>query len=143
GAPDSTVKLTLRDAKGAREVTLTRARPERNWRTGDVVKLLDGNIGYVDLDRLERSEVDAMFDKLKDTRAIIFDLRGYPNGTAWNITPRLNVRNAEYAAVFERPFVSIEGEPDLRHKFLQRVPPNFDGKPLYRGKTFMLVDERT
>ena len=146
GAPDSTVKLTVRDAKGTRDVVVSRPRPTQrpHWRSGDVVRILDGNVGYVDLDRLERGEVDAMFDKLMGTRAIIFDMRGYPNGTAWPIAPRLNVRGAEFAAAFQRAYVS--GEPmegPERFQFLQGLPPNEGHKPLYRGKTFMLVDERT
>ena len=28
-----------------------------------------------------------MFERLKGTRAIIFDMRGYPYGTAWSIVP--------------------------------------------------------
>ncbi|HEY2745910.1 MAG TPA: S41 family peptidase [Polyangia bacterium] len=146
GAPASTVKITVRDAKGAtREVTATRAfATDRGWRSGDVVKILDGNVGYVDLDRLQQQEVDAMFDKLAKTRAIIFDMRGYPNGTAWPIAPRLNVRAAEFGASFERPFVSGDpGEGPSRWGFRQRMPENAGKKPLYRGKTFMLVDERT
>ena len=146
GALDSTVKLTVRDAKGTRDVVVSRSRPTQrpHWRTGDVVRILDGNVGYVDLDRLERGEVDAMFDKLMGTRAIIFDMRGYPNGTAWPIAPRLNVRGVEFAAAFQRAYVS--GEPmegPERFQFLQALPPNVGHKPLYRGKTFMLVDERT
>jgi C-terminal processing protease CtpA/Prc len=39
--------------------------------------ILPANVGYVDFDRLEASEVDAMFDALKNTRAIVFDNRGY------------------------------------------------------------------
>jgi C-terminal processing protease CtpA/Prc len=150
GADGSTATLMVRDAADkTREVKLARhaARPPSlHWRSGDVVRVLDGNIGYVDLDRLKRDEVDAMFDKLKDTRAIIFDMRGYPNGTAWPIAPRLNVRNAKAAAAFERCFVRA-GDPDerdgIRFKFLQPLGPKPADKPLYRGKTLMLVDERT
>jgi C-terminal processing protease CtpA/Prc len=112
-----------------------------SWRSGEVVRILDGNIGYVDLDRLNVPEVDAMFEKLKDTRAIIFDMRGYPHATAWAIAPRLNVRHATDAAMFERPIVGTADWTPWRHKFIQPLPTS--PKPLYRGKTFMLVDERT
>ena len=36
---------------------------------------LPGKIGYADLDRLPAAGVDDMFDRFKDTRAIIFDMR--------------------------------------------------------------------
>ena len=40
-------------------------------RSGDVVRRLPGKLGYVDLDRLAFSDVDSMFDRLRDTKAII------------------------------------------------------------------------
>ncbi len=80
-----------------------------------------------------------MFAALADAPAIVFDMRGYPHGTAWSIAPRLNVRSARIAAQFFEPFVSAAG-PASRF-FEQEIPPT--DKPLYRGKTAMLIDERT
>ena len=146
GAEGSTLQLTVRGSDGkTRSVGVVRHKKFYGagaaWRSGDVVRILDGNIGYVDLDRLTVPEVDAMFDKLKDTRAIIFDMRGYPHTTAWHIAPRLNVRHATDAAMFERPIVGSADWTAWRHKFIQPLPTTT--KALYRGKTFMLVDERT
>jgi hypothetical protein len=146
GAEDSTLQLTVRGGDGkTRSVSVPRHKKfyaaGLSWRSGEVVRILDGNIGYVDLDRLNVPEVDAMFEKLKDTRAIIFDMRGYPHATAWAIAPRLNVRHATDAAMFERPIVGTADWTPWRHKFIQPLPTS--PKPLYRGKTFMLVDERT
>jgi C-terminal processing protease CtpA/Prc len=150
GAEGSTATLVVRDAAGkSHEAKLVRLTPkgrDLSWRTGDVVRVLDGNIGYVDLDRLMPAEVEAMFAKLKDTRAIVFDMRGYPNGIAWSIAPRLNVRGGKLAAVFERCFVrwgDADTRDGIRFKFTQPLPTKRDEDPLYRGKTVMLVDERT
>ena len=52
----------------------------RSQRQGDILKLFPGNIGYADLDRLPPTMVDSMFERFKDTKAIIFDMRGYPPG---------------------------------------------------------------
>ncbi len=43
-------------------------------------KMLSDNLD-ISLGSLEVSEVDEIFDKLKSTKAIIFDNRSYPNGT--------------------------------------------------------------
>jgi hypothetical protein len=51
-------------------------------------------------------QVDVMFEALKGTTAIIFDMRGYPNGTAWSIAPRINTNGAKVAALFRRAHVS-------------------------------------
>jgi C-terminal processing protease CtpA/Prc len=109
---------------------------------GPVVRLLPGNVGYADLTRLLPAEVDAMFERLKATRAIVFDLRGYPHGTIFAIAPRLNVRHARAAARFRRPELTglsfQEGEPGF--DFQQEMPPAAGWT--YTGKTVVLIDER-
>ena len=71
-------------------------------RTRPVVEVLAGNVGYVDLQRLDVAGVDAMFKQLASTRAIVFDLRGYPRGTAWRIAPHLTASTVS-AALFRTP----------------------------------------
>src|SRR5712692_6806925 len=89
GAPE--VRLRVRNRMGRiKDVTLPLspdypARLLATLRTGEIVKLMSGNIGYADLNRLSVPMVDTMFEKLGDTKGIIFDLRGYPHGTDWLI----------------------------------------------------------
>jgi C-terminal processing protease CtpA/Prc len=150
GGNGSTMVVTVRGATGApHDVRLLRrlyGPHEISWRTSDVVSILDGAVGYVDLERLRPQDVDAMFDQLRDTRAIIFDLRGYPRGTGFTIAARLNVRHAGPAAEFERCVVSVAstgpGECD-RYRFTQGLSPTPPGEPLYHGGVVLLVDERT
>lgn len=117
-------------------------------RTGDILRLLPGNIGYADLDRLPVTRVDEMFDMFKDCSAIIFDDRGYPQGTAWQIAPRLTNKRDVVAAIFRRldpdsPDFPIGDEVDslAETTFGQRLPRT--DKPRYPGKTVLLIDERT
>lgn len=117
----------------------TTKRPELP-RTGPVFRALPGDIGYVDLDRLELADVDRMFDALAGTEAIVFDMRGSPHGTGWAIAARLNVRGARVGAQFFQPFLSADRHVTKR-LFEQEIPKT--DKPLYRGKTVMLIDERT
>ena len=141
GDPGSKAVLSLRGKDGKmREVTLTRALDRVSTsRTGPTYRILEGNIGYADLDRLENGEVDAMFAAFEKTKAIIFDMRGYPHGTAWTIAPRLNVRKAKTGAQFYEPLVTYARTGS---SFFQLEMPPTD-KPLYAGKTVMLIDERT
>ncbi len=145
GAPGSTLTLFVRDREGQeREHSLRRSEPGIFFDAGGkgaVTRMLDGKIGYADLARLAVGQVDAMFEQFKDTKGIIFDMRGYPRGTAWAIAPRINTNAARVAAEFHRPLV---GGGDLSNgSFIFRQPiPSSDGKPLYRGKTVMLIDER-
>jgi C-terminal processing protease CtpA/Prc len=147
GPDGSTVKLTVRGSDNkSREITLPRkaANVMPRLKPGkEVFKVLDDNIGYCDLERLTVDEVDAMLERLKDTRAIVFDLRGYPQGTAWALAPRLNVKEAKYGASFQRTLVSggvTADEGEARFAFRQPLPTGNKWK--YKGKTVTLVDER-
>jgi len=155
GAADKPAIYTIRDLQDrVREVKVVRkveykgAGSTVGGRTGEVMRLLPGNIGYADLDRLLPSQVDEMFEKFKDCPAIIFDVRGYPNRTAWTIAPRLTDRTDVVGAMFRR---RIPMSPDLPNgeifssqdvtTFLQRIPHT--DKWRYHGRTVMLMDERT
>lgn len=153
GPKDSTATLTVRDLHDqVREVKVVRKAEympqSQGDRTGEILQLLPGNVGYADLDRLPASQVDEMFEKFKDCPAIIFDDRGYPQGTAWQIAPRLTDKTDVVAAMFKRRDPT---SPDLpngeiassreENTFLQRLPHT--DKSRYRGKTVMLIDERT
>jgi C-terminal processing protease CtpA/Prc len=109
-----------------------------------VVRLLPGNIGYMDLTRLQVAEVAASFEKVKDTQALVFDMRGYPRGTAWSIAPRINTRNARVGAQFRRSQVSAFSaeEGDSGFYFAQPLPSLPPGAPKYTGPTVMLIDDR-
>jgi C-terminal processing protease CtpA/Prc len=153
GPKDSTATLTVRDLHDqVREVRVARKieyMPQSQGdRTGDILRVLPGNIGYADLDRLPASQVDEMFEKFKDCPAIIFDNRGYPQGTAWQIAPRLTDKTDVVAAMFKRrdpmspdlPNGDISNSQEV-NTFLQRLPHT--DKSRYHGKTVMLIDERT
>lgn len=147
GADSSTAVLGVMGADGReREVKLPRRfsifRTMRWTRSGPTWRVLPGNIGYVDLERLTVAQVDSMFDALGNTKAIIFDNRSYPQGTAWSIAPRLTDRDDVVGARFQRPLVMSPDSTEWNtHAFIQTLPRTT--KRRYHGKTVMLVDERT
>lgn len=153
GPEDSTATLTVRDLHDqVREVKVVRKAEympnTQGDRTGDVLRVLPGNIGYADLDRLPASRVNEMFEKFKDCPGIIFDDRGYPQGTAWPIAPRLTEKTDVVAAMFKRrdPMSPDLPNGDLVNSqevtiFLQMLPRT--DKWSYHGRTVLLIDERT
>ncbi|HEV3074279.1 MAG TPA: S41 family peptidase [Thermoanaerobaculia bacterium] len=156
GPEGSTAELALRGRQGAKQVKLRRSRAGLDlghskllynnpfWSTavGESVRVLPGNLGYVDLTRLTPQQVKGMFERLEGTRAIIFDGRGYPNGTAWQIAPRLGDGRASVAAQFRQPEVSAaEDQSGSGTYFSQRLPVTAGFK--YGAPTVMLIDERT
>ena len=109
------------------------------------MQVLPSGYGYVDLDRLQAGEVDKMFETIKETPAVIFDMRGYPNGTAWSIAPRLTNKGNVVAALFSRPLLEAtnltneELADTASYSFSQRIPdPQGD---VYKGKVVVLINE--
>jgi C-terminal processing protease CtpA/Prc len=112
-------------------------------RSGEIFWLINDEIGYVDLERLPPGQVSAMFEKFKQTKAIVMDMRGYPQGTAWAIAPRLGEKTSPVAAQFRTNVVSAEsteGGHVNSMVFEQRIPAGNNWR--YLGKTAMLIDER-
>ena len=153
GPKDSNAIFTIRDLHDqVREVKVARKveyMPKTQGdRSGDALRVLPGNIGYADLDRLTVPQVDEMFEKFKGCPAIIFDDRGYPQGTAWQIAPRLTDKTDVVGAMFKR---HDPMSPDLPNgelfnseevtTFLQRLPST--DKIHYHGRAVLLIDERT
>jgi C-terminal processing protease CtpA/Prc len=112
----------------------------------DTFSLLNKKIGYADLTRMEAKQTDVMFEKFKNTKAIIFDMRGYPKGTAWTIAPRLTENEDVPLARFRKPEVlspNIKNGEILSSKsfteFVQTVETSDKWK--YKGKTVMLINQ--
>jgi C-terminal processing protease CtpA/Prc len=153
GPKDSVASYTIRDLQDEVRTVKVPRKTEylpntQGDRTGEILRLLPGNVGYADLDRLPVTRVDELFDKFKNCSAIIFDDRGYPQGTAWQIAPRLTDKQDVVAATFRRldpsaPDFPIGDEVDSLAvtTFGQRLPRT--DKPRYHGKTVLLIDERT
>ncbi len=145
GPPGNAV-LSVRDAKGkTKELTIARAetRTPRPPPTTPPYRLIGTDLGYVVLAELTVAQVAPMFEALKTTKAIIFDMRGYPQGTAWSIAPRLNTRRARNGALFHRRYVdpSTGGTNLQTIEFYQPLPTTTEW--IYQGKTVMLIDDRT
>jgi C-terminal processing protease CtpA/Prc len=146
GNSGAAVRISVRrGGEAEREVSLKRIDTLRfnPYRQGEPFRLLTPKIGYVDLEKLTNAQVDAMFEMFRDTEAIVMDMRGYPQGTAWSVAPRLAEKQGMVAASFRRNLVKPDmsadtGIPSLT--FEQRIPVT--NKPRYAGKTVMLIDER-
>jgi C-terminal processing protease CtpA/Prc len=149
GPAATDVELSIENDKGeAHPVTLTRKDtslvPQRST---ERVRVMPGNIGYLDLDRLTPEAAEAAFTSLKDTKAIIFDLRGKAPAAAI-IASHLTAQGSTAAALVTTPLAL---HPDVPTKaiatqtastFVVQTLPT-PRAPLYKGKTLALVDERT
>jgi C-terminal processing protease CtpA/Prc len=152
GPKDSSVTVRVQGPDGAvREVVLTRSSPLGRVnamlpRKTPIYDVMPNGYGYIDLARLPNADAHKALDAALKTPAIVFDMRGYPNGTAWPLAPRLSSRTDITAALFRRPLQSaVEldssdlggGVPD--YAFAQKLPPSKGA--IYRGKVVMLINE--
>ncbi|MFL6448402.1 MAG: S41 family peptidase [Bryobacteraceae bacterium] len=153
GSEGSSVSVTTTSPDGTdKEVTLKRsaryASELVSQRKGEVVRILPGNIGYMDLDRVEDDAVNAAFDRLRDTVGIVFDLRGRFRANVRSFASRITSKTNVTGMIVNGPVLL---EPDAPHTgsdsysasyLSSTVIPSSD-LPKYKGKIVALVDERT
>ena len=102
-------------------------------------KILDGNIGYVDMGALRAKDIKRVMESLKDTRGIIFDIRTYPKEMLLSITNYISSTTQNFWK---------KTRPDLNYpgKFIWENGNRGykeDGELSYKGKVVLLVNEKT
>lgn len=104
----------------------------------DTCKILDGNIGYINMGALQQKQVNGYMNKLKNTKAIIFDVRYYPHNTMYLISEFLNTESKPFAK-FTNADISYPGT-------FHYTKPYYCGKKNknpYAGKVVLLFNEST
>lgn len=101
-------------------------------------KLFSCGTGYVNMGNLELADVSTMYNNLRNSPALIFDLRNYPNGTAWQIG-NLMLPGWTCFAKLTIPSVTYPGTFYWENDFLG-FP---DNQNAYQGKVIILHNEQT
>ncbi len=99
-------------------------------------KILDNNIGYVDMGLLKEKNIIAMTEKLQSTKAIVFDMRNYPNNTYEEISKFLNAQEKIFA-IYTRPDLTYPG----RFKWSGNSTCGSNNPNYYKGKIVLLLNE--
>jgi C-terminal processing protease CtpA/Prc len=144
--PGNSVQLKLKDASGKiRIIQLPLLKPSdkvikktREFVTKGndkpIMYFITKDIGYANLGALVPEQVDSMFNLFKDTKAIIFDVRTYPQGgPIYSISPRLRIRNIPQ----NRPMRVLPGW-DMEDDWVRNRK-----KGVYEGKVVALIHENT
>lgn len=97
-----------------------------------------GEYGYVDMELLTTAEVSSMASSLWDLPAIVFDLRNYPQGTLWNIIPKM-FDGQVHVATFSVPNKNYAGQFKWHNEFLG-IDQNSNP---YEGTVIILFNEVT
>jgi C-terminal processing protease CtpA/Prc len=102
----------------------------------DSFRIINGNIGYVNLGWLKPERVNEVMKAFRKTTSIIFDVRNYPNSTLYQLSWQLNSRKT--------PFVKFTA-PDLSYPgyYSYTKIQNIGGRnnDHYKGKVILLFNE--
>ena len=101
-------------------------------------KIIDNVIGYVNMEALYRSQVKKTMKSLMQCRGIIFDLRGYPNGTYRKILAYLNDESRPFVK-FSTPKIDYPGLYDFKTVYYT----GYHSKNYFKGKVVILINETT
>jgi carboxyl-terminal processing protease len=109
-------------------------------------KMLSDSVGYVYFSNINKSNLDSIMAPMMNTKAIIFDMRNYPeNGAGTYLVPNYLLHQRTLYARNTSPDFSLPGM--MKYKIsntgtgYERVGK--DNKIAYQGKVILLVDERT
>jgi len=144
-AGEASTLLLARPDGSTRRVRVERAKTydasRDRFRGGGIIRMLPGNIGYVDMERLPSDRVDSVYRALSGATAIIFDMRGYPQGTGFRLGPWVAKEpRPRPTAHFDRPErPSPDSTANTVFPFDQTLPAA--PRARFAGRTAMLIDE--
>lgn len=87
---------------------------------------------------IKPKNIPDMIDALKSTKAIVFDMRNYPNGTWKEISDFLNAEEKKFCDYTE-PYLNYPG----KYKWVDGRKCGFNNKDNYKGKAIVLLNEKS
>ena len=111
---------------------------EKKISQNEKFKILENNIGYVNMGTLRVKNVTDMIETLKITKAIIFDMRNYPNETYEAISKFLNAKEKEFVK-YTHPDTGYPG----RFVWTKPAKCGTENKDNYKGKVIVLLNENS
>lgn len=114
---------------------------DKEWRipkSQDTARILGPNIGYLNLDLIDKINIDASLDKVKNTRAIIIDMRNYPHQTLDRLADFLNLHKKPFAKA-TIPEVNFPG----MFSYAPMIYCGSENNKCYNGKIVLLINEET
>jgi len=101
-------------------------------------EILNESIGYVHIRLLEKNDISQMMKQLSKCSAIIFDMRGYPKTTFYEISEYLNSEKRSFAKILDSDF-SYPG----KFVWTKISTTGRLNKDFFKGKVLLLVDEQS
>jgi carboxyl-terminal processing protease len=105
--------------------------------TNQMIRVLNDHTGYINMGLLMRKDVSRVMKQMMNMNAIIFDMRNYPNGTAWSIAKYLSAKKTPFA----RYSCPQKGNPGIFEEKMD-YGGSRNSHP-YQGKVVILTNELT
>lgn len=104
----------------------------------EIYKMIDNDIGYINMGLLTKKDVKITMKKLWHTKALIFDVRNYPHGTILKLINYL----------YSKPYTGLTSiYPEFRYPGMFSIRNNIKrgefNRNAYKGKIIILVNEQT
>lgn len=137
---ETTVNLTIERNNVLKELQASRyAFKDFNYgKQPSKMVALDENIGYIDMETFKREEITEIFKAFSTKKAIIIDLRNYPDFIYNLIARQINSKRRDFA-------LSYSPNIDYPGKFTYKKPlkTGTKNKGNYKGKVIILVNGET
>jgi len=155
GSSNSNINCTFLDsANNSYDLILTRNITQSDWYSWKNSNsnptsyfFTNCDYGYIDMGKLQTSEVNSMYETLEYANAIIFDIRNYPNGTLWDLaslffpTPIVSAKYFKPALTNMQQMLYLPGwyyyQDDSENM------GNWNNTNSYSGKIYILVNQET
>lgn len=137
--PEGPATVTVEHGGTARSVTLTRAARTRPPAAGPPIEEVRPGVWRVDLATADRAAIEARIATLAAARGVIFDMRGYPNGThevLRHLLPAPETDRWMHVAHVIRPLTSTAPPPHAWTSFGWDMTP---AEPRLRGTVVFLT----
>lgn len=136
-SPRKSIQLTYtsNDKTKTEELILNYSKRLYN-KNGNSFKLLNENIGYINLGTLRSEEIDKAMELFMDKKGIIIDIRNYPNTFVPFALGKYFVSTKTPFAKFTKPNLNNPGE--FRFSESVKIPP---ASEVFKGKLVVLVNE--
>ncbi|OXA90961.1 S41 family peptidase [Flavobacterium hercynium] len=139
--PDLEIEFIRNNLKSVKRIRLYENRDLKRTppKSTDKWKILENNIGYVNMSQVEKVDINVMMEELKNTQSIIFDVRSRPKYTDFLLHEYLNPEPKPILRLLSQD-LSFPGRYIWANEMQEcgKINPDY-----YKGKVIVLVGSGT
>lgn len=137
----SKIALTYSNQDGEHTEKIYTHVAKRNFFTAKAKpahQLIGNDIGYINPVTLEKEDIGKVVNSFKDTKGIIFDLRGYPKFTLYEYGKYFMDKRYEFSE-----YTNFDIKRPGQFNIVRRIKIGKENPDYYKGKLVILIDENS